>query len=83
MTLSPILTHVAARWAVTPGTPAHGWAPNESETEMTGTPEWPTVGGGCECWENPNPYTYNGLREPGDAFEWNPQCPQHGEETTA
>ena len=34
MTLPALLAHVAARWAVT-RTPAHGWAPDESETEMT------------------------------------------------
>lgn len=34
MTLPTLLAHVAARWAVT-RTPAHGWAPDESETEMT------------------------------------------------
>lgn len=33
MTLGVLLTHVAARWAVT-RTPAHGWVPDESETEM-------------------------------------------------
>lgn len=34
MTLPVFLAHVAARWAVT-RTPAHGWVPDESETEMT------------------------------------------------
>ena len=34
MTLPTLLAHVAARWAVT-RTPAHGWVPDESETEMT------------------------------------------------
>ena len=34
MTLPVLLTHVAARWAAT-RTPAHGWVPDESETEMT------------------------------------------------
>ena len=33
MTLPALLAHVAARWAVT-RTPAHGWVPDESETEM-------------------------------------------------
>lgn len=32
MTLPTLLTHVAARWAPT-RTPAHGWVPDESETE--------------------------------------------------
>lgn len=35
MTLGVLLAHVAARWAVTPEATAHGWAPDESETEMT------------------------------------------------
>lgn len=52
---------------------------NESETEMTGTHEWPTVGNGCECWVNPNPWTYYGIPEPGDCTEYNPECPEHGE----
>lgn len=34
MTLPVFLAHVAARWAAT-RTPAHGWVPDESETEMT------------------------------------------------
>ena len=34
MTLPTLLAHVAARWAVT-RTPAHGWVPDESETDMT------------------------------------------------
>ena len=34
MTLPVLLTHVAARWAVT-RTPAHGWVPDESEIEMS------------------------------------------------
>ena len=34
MTLPALLAHVAARWVVT-RTPAHGWVPDESETEMT------------------------------------------------
>lgn len=55
-----------------------------STTERkTETPEWPIVGGGCECWVNPNPWTYYGIPEPGDCIEYNPDCPQHGEETTA
>ena len=33
MTLPVLLAHVAARWAVT-RTPAHGWVPDESETDM-------------------------------------------------
>lgn len=32
MSLGVILTHVAARWAVT-RTPAHGWVPDESEND--------------------------------------------------
>ena len=36
MTLPTLLAHVAARWAVT-RTPTHGWAPDESETEMNET----------------------------------------------
>lgn len=32
--LAPLLAHVAARWAAT-RTPAHGWVPDESETNMT------------------------------------------------
>lgn len=36
MTLPALLAHVAARWAVT-RTHAHGWVPDESETEMTET----------------------------------------------
>ena len=34
MTLGVLLAHVAARWAVT-RTPACGWVPDESETDMT------------------------------------------------
>lgn len=33
MTLTALLAHVAARWAVT-RTPACGWVPDESETDM-------------------------------------------------
>ena len=40
MTLPVLLTHVAARWAVT-RTPAHGWVPDESEIEMTETERRP------------------------------------------
>ena len=56
---------------------------SESETEVTETPKWPTVGNGCECWVNPNPWTYYGIPEPGDCIEYNPDCPEHGEEATA
>lgn len=48
-------------------------------TEMTETPEWPTAGNGCECWVNPDPWTYYGIPEPGDCLEYNPDCPKHGE----
>lgn len=33
MTIPVLLSHVAARWAVTQA-PAHGWVPDESETDM-------------------------------------------------
>lgn len=36
MTLPTLLTHVAARWAAT-RTPACGWVPDESETDMSET----------------------------------------------
>lgn len=36
MTLGALLAHVAARWAVTHA-PAHGWVPDESETDMSET----------------------------------------------
>ena len=36
MTLPVLLAHVAARWAAT-RTPAHGWVPDESETDVTET----------------------------------------------
>ncbi len=39
--------------------------------------DWQEVGDGCKCWVNPNPYTHYGITEPGDALEWNPECPEH------
>jgi len=42
-----------------------------------GDREWERAGGGCTCWVNPNPYTYNGVAEPGDALEADPECPKH------
>ena len=62
MTLPTLLTHVAARWAVT-RTPTCGWTPNESETDMPEPQEWETAGDGCECWVNPYPWTYYGMTE--------------------
>ena len=82
MTLPVFLAHVAARWAVT-RTPTCGWVPDESETEMTEPQEWETAGDGCECWVNPDPWTYYGIPEPGDQLAYNPECPKHGEEVTA
>ena len=38
---------------------------------------WTPVGGGCTCLVNPNPVTYNGAVEPGDALEFDPECPAH------
>jgi len=50
-----------------------------SHTESLGptVAEWERAGGGCTCWVNPNPYTYNGIAEPGDALEADPECPKH------
>lgn len=39
---------------------------------------WPEAGGGCKCWVNPRPLTHYGIVEPGDALEFNPDCPMHG-----
>lgn len=40
-----------------------------------------TAGNGCECWVNPDPWTYYGIPEPGDCIEYNPDCPEHGKDT--
>lgn len=33
----------------------------------------------CTCWRDENPWTYYGIVEPGGAWEWNPDCPEHKE----
>jgi hypothetical protein len=35
----------------------------------------------CECWLTDEKYwfTYYGHVEPGSQWEWNPECPVHGE----
>lgn len=38
---------------------------------------WPEAGEGCKCWVNPDPFTYFGITEPGDALSPNPECPKH------
>jgi len=36
----------------------------------------------CECWPTPpeTHYVYYGITEPVSAWEYNPECPVHGEE---
>lgn len=45
--------------------------------EQTTEPEWLPAGGGCTCLVNPNPHTYYGAVEPGDALDPDPDCPVH------
>lgn len=35
----------------------------------------------CECWPTPEHMQFNhyGAVEPGSAMEYNPDCPEHGE----
>ena len=47
------------------------------------TAVWAEAGDGCLCWVNPNPYTYYGVVEPGDALQWNPECPMHAADAPA
>jgi hypothetical protein len=39
--------------------------------------EWARAGDGCTCFVNPNPFTYYGAVEPGDALDADPECPKH------
>jgi len=39
--------------------------------------EWERAGDGCTCWVNPDPWTYYGIVEPGDALAPDPDCPDH------
>lgn len=40
-------------------------------------PMWERAGDGCTCWVNPDPFTYYGTVEPGDALAPDHDCPEH------
>lgn len=57
MILGVLLAHVAARWAVTREAPTHGWAPDESETDMTERTY--TRADMARAWENGHSWGWN------------------------